>query len=196
MKLNDMMRLLSINPAERRTVRRILRELEAEGGSARLRGHSYVANDASQVIEGKLAVTRKGFGFVVPDAGSPEAGRFGDIYVSRKGLGDALNGDRVHVRLLPTRPAEARFSGMRREGRIVDVIERATTAIAGIYYPLRKGGQVIPHDTTINRTISVPRPPADLDVQEGAYVMAEVSVWTHPGDPLLGRVTEVLGYPD
>lgn len=194
-KLNELVRMLGVNAAERRSVRRILRELEAEGGSARLRGHSYVSAEASKVIEGKLAITRKGFGFVMPDPGTPEADK-GDIYVSRKAIGDALNGDRVHVRLLPRRPAEAKFSGMRREGRVVDVVERATTSIAGIYYPLKKGGQVIPHDTTVGRTISVPRPPVALEVQEGAFVMAEITVWTPPGDPLLGKVTEVLGYPD
>jgi len=188
-------RLLGITVQERRSVRRILRELEVEGDSARLRGHSYVSGAATKVIEGKLVVTRKGFGFVIPDAGSPEA-EYGDIYVSRKAMSDALNGDRVQVRLLPTRPAEAKFSGMRREGRITDVVERGQTHIAGVFYPLKKGGQVLPHDTSIGRTISVPRPSPELGVREGAYVMAEVTVWTHPGDPLLGKVTEVLGYPD
>lgn len=189
------MRSLSIDPVERRSVRRILRELENEGEFARLRGKSYVPASATQVIEGKLIITRKGFGFVIPDQGSPEA-ELGDIFVSRKGMSDALSGDRVHVRLSPSRPADSRFSGMRREGKIIDVVERATSRIAGVYYGLRKGGQVIPHDTTINRTISVPQPPAKLKVQDGAYVMADITVWTAPGENLLGKVSEVLGYPD
>ncbi len=187
--------MLGVTPQERRSVRRILRELEAEGDSAKLRGHTYVSSSATKVIEGKLAVTRKGFGFVIPDAGSPEA-EIGDVYVSRKGIGDALNGDRVHVRLLPARGGEGKASGMRREGRVVDVVERATTKIAGVFYPTRHGGNVIPHDTTIGRQITTPRPPPKLEVHEGAYVLAEITVWTHPSEPLLGKIVEVLGYPE
>lgn len=196
LKLGDIIRILEVMPQERRTVRRILKELEAEGESARIRGHTYISSKATKVIEGKLVVTRKGFGFVIPDTGSPEADEIGDVYVSRKAMADAMNNDRVHVRLLPSRPAEAKFSGMRREGRIIDVVERANQSIAGVYFPMKRGGNVIPHDTTIGRTITVPRPPANLDVSEGAYVMAEITVWTPPTEPLLGKVTEVLGYPD
>lgn len=188
--------MLGLSPQERRSVRRILKELETEGDSARLRGHSYVSGTATKVIEGKLVITRKGFGFVIPDLGSPEADEIGDIYVSRKGLGEALNGDRVHVRLLPTRPAAVPFASMRREGRIIDVIERANTRIAGVYLPNRRGGTVLPHDTTIGRTISVPQPPAKLKVEEGAYVMVEITLWTGPSEPLIGKVVEVIGYPD
>lgn len=190
-----MVEMLGVTVHERRTIRRILKELETEGDSARLRGHSYIASNATKVIEGKLAVTRKGFGFVVADAGSPEA-EIGDIYVSRRAMADALNGDRVHVRVLPTRPAEAKASGMRREGRILDVVERATTKIAGVYFPARRGGQVIPHDTTIGRTITVPLPSPKLDIKERAYVLAEITHWSAMPDPLLGKIVEVLGYPD
>lgn len=190
------MRLLALSPQERRTVRRILKELEAEGDTARLRGHSYVSGSATQLLEGKLTVTRKGFGFVILDVGSREADRYGDIYVSRKAMGDALNGDRVHVRLLPARTSGSGVNAHKREGRITDVIERATTRIAGVYLPHKRGGTVIPHDTTIGRTISVPRPSVKLDVQEGAYVLAEITLWTASTEPLLGRVVEVLGYPD
>jgi ribonuclease R len=196
LKLGDIIRILGIGPEERRTVRRILKELETEGDTARLRGHSYVSGSATKVIEGKLVVTRKGFGFVIPDVGSPEADQVGDIYVSRKAMGDAMNNDRVHVRLLPTRPPVAGLTGMRREGRIMDVVERANSKIAGVYFPTRRGGNVIPHDTTIGRTITVPHPPAKLNVQEGAFVLAEITLWTASTEPLLGKVVEVLGYPE
>src|SRR5690606_21195593 len=96
LRLGDIMRMLGVGPEERRSVRRILKELENEGESARLRGQTYVSGSATKVVEGKLVVTRKGFGFVIPDVGSPEADKVGDIYVSRKAMGDALNGDRVH----------------------------------------------------------------------------------------------------
>lgn len=195
LKLGDIIRLLDIGPEERRTVRRILKELETEGDSARIRGHSYVSGAATKVIEGKLVVTRKGFGFVIPDPGSPEA-QLGDVYVSRKGMADALNNDRVHVRLLPTRPPMVGVTSMRREGRIIDIVERANSKIAGVYLPTRRGGNVIPHDVSLGRMITVPRPPAQLDVQEGAFVLAEITMWTASTEPLLGKVVEVLGYPD
>jgi len=196
LKVNDIVRLLNLSAPERRSVKRILKELEAEGVGARVRGQSYVSSSATRVVEGKLVITRKGFGFVIPDPGSPEADQIGDIYVSRKGLGEALNNDRVHVRLLPSRPPIGPASGMRREGRIIDVVERATSKIAGTFLPNRRGGTVIPHDTTIGRTITVPRPPVKLNVTEGAYVLAEITMWTASTEPLLGKVVELLGYPD
>lgn len=196
LKLNDIIRILELGAGERRSVKRVLKELEAEGNSARLRGHSYVSASATQVLEGKLSVTRKGFGFVVLDPGSPEAEKFGDIYVSRKAMGEAFNGDRVQVRLLPSRSGEARGAHSRREGRITDVVERAVTRIPGTYFPTRKGGHVAPHDTSIGRSITVPLPPPKLDVREGAYVLVEITVWTGPGEPLVGKIVEKLGYPD
>ncbi|MGI8907991.1 MAG: ribonuclease R family protein [Candidatus Sumerlaeaceae bacterium] len=193
-RLQDVMKALQIPLTERKSVRRIMRELQVDGHLALLRTRAYVSSSPRQTISGILKVSRRGFGFLVPDIGEGLPA-VGDIYISRKRMGEAMNGDRVRVRLVVDERRRGEKSSKLREGQVVEVLEHGTTKLVGAFYPTRSGGNVIPRDERLNRTIATPRPDPDLQVADGDLVVAEITAWTHPTEPLIGRVVERLGTP-
>lgn len=118
LKIGHMPRKQKIN------VQNELRELVADGVAVRLSGGYYFP--ASKLVKkrGTLQVQRAGMGFVLPDRADGSAVRSAkkdkqDIYVHPEHLGEAWNGDRVEVLILPGR------QGRRPEGQVVAVLERA-----------------------------------------------------------------------
>lgn len=195
-RLNDICRELKIPAELRRDVRRALRELEADAFITRLRGHTFISAKSSRLITGTLRMSRRGFGFITPDVNEELGEPAGDVFVSAKNVGEALTGDQVRVRILPPRSGRSSDPGLKREGRIVEVLQRGTPQIVGTFYRNKKGGHVIPHDRTIGRTVATPLPHPNLGVEEGAYVLTEITGWTHKNEPLIGKVIELIGYPD
>jgi ribonuclease R len=80
-------------------------------------------------IVGTFRRAEGGFGFVRPEGTLREAGRDADIFVPAKHTHDAANGDTVSVRL------SSRVGRMGKvEGRIIEVIDRATNRFVGTYF--------------------------------------------------------------
>jgi ribonuclease R len=70
-----------------------------------------------------------GFGFVRPQGTLAAEGRDADVFIPANAAGDAANGDMVSVRL------EAKRGRMgKQQGRVVDVVERATNRFVGLYF--------------------------------------------------------------
>lgn len=76
-----------------------------------------------KVVTGKLQVTGKGFGFVVPDK---ETG-IDDIFIPRKDLGEGMNGDTVKVKI------NSSSMGRSLEGKIVEVLTHKYTKVVGVF---------------------------------------------------------------
>jgi ribonuclease R len=164
--------------------RRTLRELEREGALFRLKGGRYVATEETKIVAGQLSVTRSGNGFLACDAGGP------DVYVRAMNLGTALHGDRVGVEL----SGRPRRSGAP-EGRVVEILERASTSVVGTYQTKGRGGCVIPDDPRITWELHIAQ--ADrLGAQKGQKVVAQIGTQKSAHGTLAGRVLEVLGNPD
>src|SRR3954468_9105798 len=70
-----------------------------------------------------------GFGFVRPEGTLPAAGRAAGIFTPAEKTGDAARGESVSVRLESKRGRMGKH-----EGRIIDVIERATNRFVGVYF--------------------------------------------------------------
>jgi ribonuclease R len=79
-------------------------------------------------IVGTFRRAEAGFGFVRPEGTLKAAGRDSDIFIPAKYTFDAANGDTVSVRL------SSRVGRMGKvEGRIIDVVDRATSRFVGTY---------------------------------------------------------------
>jgi ribonuclease R len=116
-------------------------KVENGRGTARARG--------ANVVSGRLIGHRDGYGFVVPDA--PLAGSDQDIYISSDGMGSAMNGDRVEVQVLHAKPDG------RREGRILEVTDRAQKTVVGLFHCGQRYNYVLPFDQRIPFEIVIPR---------------------------------------
>jgi ribonuclease R len=166
------------------------------------------------LVSGRMAAHRDGYGFVVPD--QPIPGVEGDLFIGRDGMGDAMHGDCVLARVVRRR------SDGRAEGRVVQVVEREHPTIVGLFRYGTHGNVVLPYDTRLHHEIIIPpgdelspglrqklhATPADLSIDQplpnrrtrlaeldGAVVDVELTRYPKGGLSPTGRVLEVLGRP-
>ncbi len=103
-------------------LRRRLRAMERDGQLIYTRRGAYAPVDKLDLIRGRISGHRDGFGFLIPDDGSD------DLFLSPTQMRLVFDGDR----------ALARVSGHdrrgRREGQLVEVIERAHEIVVGRYF--------------------------------------------------------------
>lgn len=185
-----------------------LKRLAQRGALIEFRpGHFVSAARTKEFVTGRLHRHRDGYGFVIPDR-RPE-GVEGDIFVSSAAADKAMHGDRVLARI-----TRVDRTG-RAEGEIVQILRRAHPTVVGEFRVRRNGCFVIPHDGRLREWIKIPRgleiperrPAADrMAVQEvqvrsaadldGMIVDVELLEYPANGEPAVGRVIEVLGYPE
>ena len=162
------------------------------------------------LISGRMAVHRDGYGFVVP--GQPIPGVEGDLFIGRDNVGDAMHGDRVLARIIRRR------ADGRAEGRVVQVVEREHPTIVGLFRCGPHGNVVLPFDTRLHHEIIIPpgdelspdlgqklRATSDGDAAsnrrarlaelDGAVVDMEITRYPKCGLAPTGRVIEILGRP-
>jgi ribonuclease R len=204
----QLVRELGARGADRGALEAALARLATRGDIIELRGGHYIAGGRSrEYVAGRLSVHRDGYGFLIPHR--PVEGVAGDIFIPADSARKAMHGDRVVVRI-------ARIeAGGRADGEILRILERAHPTVVGEFRITRRGSFVVPHDERIQHWIEIPegmeipgnlrqidrigaKPvevagPQDLD---GMIVNVELVEYSEQGENAVGRVIEVLGYPD
>lgn len=159
---------------------RRLRAMERDGQVIRNRRGGYVPVTHAELVRGRVLGHRDGFGFLVPDDGSD------DVFLSPRVMRALLNGDRAVVQV----------TGLdrrgRREGNLVEVIERANAEVVGRLVLEAGVAFVVPDHARITQDILVPM--TDLmGARDGQIVrVALVEQPTLRHKPV-GKVIEVLG---
>jgi ribonuclease R len=133
------------------------------------------------LIPGVVIANPDGFGFLRPDAGGGD-----DLFLPPYEMRKAMHGDRVL----------GSVTGMdrrgRREGSIVEVLERRLNRLIGRYTVDGGISYVVPDDKRIQRNVMIP-PEARLDAQHGQLVVCEIVQPPDAKRPPIGRVLAVLG---
>jgi ribonuclease R len=109
--------LLDIRKHELELLQRRLRAMEREAQLLRNRKGSFILPERASLIAGRVEGHPDGYGFLVPD----DAGE--DLFLEARQMSKALHGDRALVRVVGV---DRRG---RREGVIVEVIERANSRV-------------------------------------------------------------------
>ena len=172
------------NQAQREALSKRLSAMVRDGQLIRNRREGYGLLDKMDLVAGKVIGHPDGYGFVVPDA---EKGN--DLYLSAKEMRTALHGDRVAVRV-----ANIDRKG-RREGKLVEILERANTQVVGRYYQEGPVSFVVPDNRRISQDIMITgrkRP----SLKKGDVVIAEITKQPDKHTQPLGKIIEVLGRPD
>lgn len=154
--------------------------LTARGGAR----HVAVASPrVGELYSGVFQANRSGGGFVVPETpGLP------DVFVAEEAAGGALHGDFVRVGILRLRPGRAP------QGEIERILRHAHHQIVGQIHRSRRISIVRPKSPKITRLVEVHRQFPSEEVPDGAWVIVEITSWPRgPGEPLAGRLKEVLG---
>lgn len=142
---------------------------------------------SSKHVVGTFRRAEGGFGFVRPEGTPAGAGRDADIFVPANGAGDAANGDIVRLRL------SGRVGRMgKSEGRIIDIIERATNRFVGTYAVTAGMGVVQIDGKIFSSPVYVGDPGAKGAQPDDKVVIEMVRFPSHLRDGE-GVIVEILG---
>src|SRR5450830_1851918 len=161
-------------------LRRRLRAMERDAQLIYTRRGTYAPVDKLDLILGRIAGHRDGFGFLIPDDGSD------DLFMSPAQMRLVFDGDR----------ALARVSGLdrrgRREGVIVEVVSRAHESIVGRYFEEGGIGFVIPDNPRVQQEVLV-TPGRNGAAKVGQFVEVKITHWPTPRFQPQGDIVEVVG---
>ncbi len=179
----ELAKRLGVQQSEMNTFNIAVKHLLDSKEIRRAKKGQYCLGRENKFREGKLTINQKGFGFVL------QVGEEADIYIGRRNLGNAVNGDIVRVKLLPGR----RFEGPR--GVVERVVTRGTDRFVGTVY--QEGTQQYLAIQPVNPPRGIRLLPAQyVDYLSGQVVVAEVKDWGDYNSPVLARVSAVLGKAD
>ena len=143
------------------------------------RRNSYALVQEMELIRGRVQAHQDGFGFLIPDNGS------GDIFLPAWEMRTVLTDDVVLVRL-------ANRGERRREGAIVEVLERNTHQVVGRYLEESGIAFVDPNNKLITQDILIPAGQQGKS-ESGQFVVAEITAQPSKRRQALGRVIEIIG---
>ncbi len=176
----DLTDRLKLRAGEKKSAKKVLRELVGNGEIIKTRTGLYGLPDEMSLATGYFEAHRDGYGFVITEKPGER-----DIFVAGRNALGAMNNDRVVVRL---------ENRERRDGRIIRILDRAHGRITGTLQIDRKASYVVPK----NRSI-----PFDLYVAsddrahacDGDRVVVEVVSFPTDKRPPAARVVKVLADP-
>ena len=161
-------------------LRRRVGAMIRDGQLIQNRRRGLVPVDADNLLAGRVTAHPDGFGFVIVEDSDK------DIYLNGKQMRQVLHGDRVVVCV-----TGVDHRG-RREGRVVDVVERANKSLVGRLSIDRGTVVVLPDNKRIHQDLLIT--PGELgDAQHGDMVVAEIIEQPTLRHQPVGRISEVLG---
>ena len=171
---------LNLSSSEIRTLKRILRELSRDGYIVKTRKGLYGTAEEMSLVTGYLETHRDGYGFVVLE----EPGKK-DIFVPPRATFGAMNNDRVIARI---------ENPIRREGRIIRILERAHTQIVGTFEVSRTGLYVRPKNKLFPFDLHIASKERGRARNRDTVVAEIISYPTDKRSPT-GRIIKILDKP-
>ncbi len=175
---------LDVQPDEHEEFMRRLGAMTRDGQIIRNRKGDWLIPDKADLIRGRIEGHPDGYGFLVPDEGG------GDLFIGEHEMAKVLHGDR----------ALARVVGIdrrgRREGKIVEVIERGNLRVVGRVFVEHGVSFVVAENRRITQDILVA--PAEKGSRAerpkaGQVVVIELIEQPSKHAKPIGRIAEVLG---
>ncbi|MCK9398284.1 MAG: ribonuclease R [Methylobacter sp.] len=161
-------------------LRRRLRAMERDGQLLFNRGKKYCLVNNEDLIAGRIIGHADGFGFIKPDDGSD------DLFLSPREMNPLLHNDRALVRV-----AGVDKKG-RREGAVVEILQRNTHQVVGRLYKEDGFTYVVPDNKNIAQTILVQKGGVGK-AKQGQIVVAEILEQPTKLKQPIGRIIEVMG---
>ncbi len=161
-------------------LQRRLSAMERDGQLLRNRSGAYGIVDKMGLIKGTVQGHREGFGFLIPEDGSD------DLYLSSRQMRKVFEGDKVLVCMVSV---DRRG---RREGSIVEVLERSTHSLVGRYFEEGGVGFIDPENKRITHRLLITHENRG-QAHSGQWVVVEVIAQPEMRQQPQARVVEVLG---
>jgi len=161
-------------------LRRRIDAMVRDGQLVRNRRGALCPVNHRDLIAGRVIGHPDGFGFLKPDEGGD------DLFLSPRQMRALLHGDRAVVRVVGIDRQG------RREGSVVEVLERANRHVVGHIYIEAGVGFVVPDNKRLHQEIVIPQ--SELgEASDGQIVVAEIVEQPTKHSKPVGRIAEVLG---
>ena len=166
-------------PAQKEVLRFRLKAMIRDGQLLEARTGTYRLMSKMNLITGRIQGNKEGFGFLIPDEGGE------DYYLYWKEMLKVFDGDKAVIREIGIDRKG------RKEGQIVEVIERNTSQLVGRFYKKYGNTFVVPENTRINREILIK--PGPLIPSHDQYVLIEILEQPSRKVQPVGFIKEILG---
>ena len=140
-------------------------------------------NSNSRELVGTVQANEKGFGFFIPEDGSPDA------FLPPREMNGVLNGDTVRARVFPDTRKPDRFNA-----EFVGIVKRAHTTMVGALEKENGSFYLKPDDFRVTQPILLRGNTVKGEI--GQKVVAKITKWPSQGGLMEGELVEVLGFPD
>ncbi len=187
MAVRELVRLLEVSAAARPSFRKRLRAMAEEGALTRVRGR-YSPPGSLSVYQGIFRGHGQGYGFVVPKQTENEEKPL-DIMIKKTRTRGAMDGDLVSARV------EKVDAGGRREGSVLDVMERAHETLVGRLCVEGRSAWVEPQENRIPHLVLLEAGSRE-GARRGEWVEVEISRYPTQREPAKGRILKSFGYPE
>jgi ribonuclease R len=135
------------------------------------------------LLTGTVSGHSDGFGFVRTD-------NIGDdVYLSAREMRSVIDGDRVAIKVV------GKDRRGRLEGRVVEVLERGLSEVAGQFKRERGIGIVIPDNPKVSHRILIPKG-ASAGAKPGQVVVAQFVDYPTDLEQPTGKVVRIIGEPE
>ena len=161
-------------------LRRRLRAMERDGQLLFNRGKKYCLVNNEDLIAGRIIGHADGFGFIKPDDGS------NDLFLSPREMNPLLHNDRALVRVVGVDKKG------RREGAVVDILQRNTHQVVGRLYKDDGFTYVVPDNKNIAQTILIKKDGIS-NAKQGQIVVAEIVEQPTKLRQPIGIIIDVMG---
>ena len=182
-KTKELARYLEIPADSYQDLKALIKELVSEGKIYKYKKGKFGAGRKSVTVVGRIDIKSQGYGFLLVEDSKD------DIYVNEINLGTAFDGDLVRVELFQV------GKGRKREGRVLEVIERARVNVVGVYFKGKSRGTIVPDNLELHRDIIIPHDKSH-HAKPGQKVVAKLLSWKDARRNPEAEIIEILGYPE
>lgn len=183
MKAKEMALILNISQDRFGKLCEVLNKLEQECKIIKNKKNRYRIND-EKVLEGIYRRNIKGFGFVKVD------GQEEEIYISKQDSLNALNGDKVLIKII-----DNENSKKSQEGKIIKILSHSKNTLVGTFQFNKSFGFVVPDDKSFGTDIFISK--ANIGrARTNHKVLVEITKYPEGKKHAEGKIIEILGKPN
>lgn len=182
MTIDEMLRYLDCDKYIKKDVKKIIKKLAKENEikiSSKNKIHPLSKDDKS--LMGEISLAQGGYGFFISDNNE-----YKDVFISQNNLNLANDKDRVKIEII-----KEKEYGKNAEGKVVEILQRNTSQIVGLYKKNKGFGFVISDRDNLSSDIYIDEK-FSKKAKNNDKVVCEIIKYPKNSSPE-GRIVEVLG---
>lgn len=182
MKIKEIAMVLNVPNEEREVLEDLLYELTLSGQVIRTKRGKYTKPENINVLIGTFLAHAKGFGFVSIENEEQ------DIFIPAPYVNGAFHNDKVAIKLI-----KRETQGKRKEGEVIEILERNRSNIVGTYDKSQNFGFVIPDNRKFNKDVFISKG-KEKGAVSGHKVVVKITDWGNDRRNPEGEITEIIGH--